>query len=538
LNVRVNGQRRIPGADLLRRSIYYVAEESLDDDTSSPRVLESLLRRIPGADLVRRALSSVTDESLNDDTSSPRVLESLLHVSPQQAVDAVRLACAEVVKRSPAALLTMESADRYRTGLLNGADDGSLFDSHRLRTILAPVLNLRISIADQQTVAQVLMEGIDQERSDAMIVEDLIVALQPDEVEVQMPRAYLKQITLGTSERQPSGFSEARDNLFYELGVRYPSFHFAATEDLAPDTLRFKINHLTTLPVRGLRSDECLVVGRTDLLELLSGIQGHPAIHPADATSCTIIQAEDADRARQLGLTTWNQMDHLIEVLSSTLRANAALFLDRDVVDSYLGELESSFPKLVAVARAHIPPPLMTQTLRLLLAEELSIRDLHQILQSMIDFHLDDSKYDIIDIDLIAHGVPDDKWMSDPVYLTSFVRTKRKRYITYKYGRGRNTLGVYLLEPGVEGLLANPLMMTTEAFLAGLDPHGRDQILAAVEAGIGGLPTTAQTPVVLTTSSVRPIFRELIAQEFPDVAVISYQELQPDIDVEPIARLG
>jgi type III secretion protein V len=99
-------------------------------------------------------------------------------------------------------------------------------------------------------------------------------------------------------------------------------------------------------------------------------------------------------------------------------------------------------------------------------------------------------------------------------------------------------LVVYLLGSEIESLLANQEQTLPTAFLAQLQLEDRDRILTAVRAEFGALPVTAQDPVVLTISSVRPIFRRLIATEFPRVATICYQEISPDMNIQPMRRIS
>ena len=52
------------------------------------------------------------------------------------------------------------------------------------------------------------------------------------------------------------------------------------------------------------------------------------------------------------------------------------------------------------------------------------------------------------------------------------------------------------------------------------------------------LPPSAQQPVVLTTMEIRRYFRKLVELEFPHLAVLSYQELSPEMNIQPIARIS
>jgi type III secretion protein V len=62
--------------------------------------------------------------------------------------------------------------------------------------------------------------------------------------------------------------------------------------------------------------------------------------------------------------------------------------------------------------------------------------------------------------------------------------------------------------------------------------------LTVVRDEVGNLPPTAQNPVILTTQEVRLRLRKEVAHEFPHLNVLSYQELSPDMNIQPIARIS
>ena len=52
------------------------------------------------------------------------------------------------------------------------------------------------------------------------------------------------------------------------------------------------------------------------------------------------------------------------------------------------------------------------------------------------------------------------------------------------------------------------------------------------------MPAGAKPPVILTISEVRRYFRKIIELEFPQLAVLSYQELAENLRIQPIARVS
>jgi type III secretion protein V len=125
----------------------------------------------------------------------------------------------------------------------------------------------------------------------------------------------------------------------------------------------------------------------------------------------------------------------------------------------------------------------------------------------------------------IETGMPADR---DPVVdLIECVRVSLRRYISHKYTRGAATLVVHLVDPDLEQRLGDPAPLTADE---------RARLLAAVAAE---MPETliAPLPVILTTASLRARLRREIHREFPRLAVLSYQELSPDMNIQPLSRI-
>ena len=77
---------------------------------------------------------------------------------------------------------------------------------------------------------------------------------------------------------------------------------------------------------------------------------------------------------------------------------------------------------------------------------------------------------------------------------------------------------------------------STGSFLS-LDPHISHDILDAIRREIANLPASAQKPVVITDMELRRFVRRMVELEFPALSVLSYQELAPELNVQPVGRI-
>ncbi|MBI2378522.1 MAG: type III secretion system export apparatus subunit SctV [Deltaproteobacteria bacterium] len=308
-----------------------------------------------------------------------------------------------------------------------------------------------------------------------------------------------------------------RDGLFYELGVRFPGIRVRGNEsDMPAGSYLIMINEIPL--VMGTVSLEKVLVNDTAERLRLLNIEGEAATNPANGNECAWIDAQYKDVAEQAGLTTWDASGYIVLHLSSVLRKNASEFVGIQEVMNMLEQLEQAFPALVKETVPKVVSPFqLTDILRRLVEEEISIRDLRSILQSLAEWGQ------------VEH---------DTVMLTEYVRSALKRYISHKYTRGQNTLIVYLLDPQIEETVRSSIQHTSSGSYLALEPEITQEILSAVRTEVGSLPPTAQNPVILTTMEIRRYFRKLVELEFPHLAVLSYQELSPDMNIQPIARIS
>lgn len=332
-------------------------------------------------------------------------------------------------------------------------------------------------------------------------------------------------------------FSMLQDGLFFELGIVLPQIHLTIDESLKTNQFRFKLNNREYQPLVGLESDEFLVNDVVNRLKLLN-IEGKEAINPANGSKCAIVREEKDSSAicRQAGLTTWGPVGFLVLALSAEIRKNAAQFQTQQVTGYLLSILQTLSPELVTAVANRFPAEQIRLILRDLLDEEISIRDLRRILESLLSIN------GTTDVDLrryIVFAPPaeglcpvtddvDDLTIAD---YSSYVRMSLKKYISHKYTKGAEALIVYLLDPELEKRLSNlgaqPLTMEENI-----------RLMAAVKSVLQNLPATAQNAVILTAMDVRKTVRKLIENDFPNLAVLSYQELVPDISIQPIALIA
>ena len=113
-----------------------------------------------------------------------------------------------------------------------------------------------------------------------------------------------------------------------------------------------------------------------------------------------------------------------------------------------------------------------------------------------------------------------------------------RRYISFRYAGIRETLFVYMLDPEIEDVIRGAIRRTTTGTYLSLDPNIAHDILEAIRREIENVPPTAQKPVIITDAEVRRFVRKMVELEFPELTVLSYQELASELNIQPVGRIS
>jgi type III secretion protein V len=113
-----------------------------------------------------------------------------------------------------------------------------------------------------------------------------------------------------------------------------------------------------------------------------------------------------------------------------------------------------------------------------------------------------------------------------------------KRFISFRHTAGRGSLFVHLLDPEIEDVIRGAIRHTSTGSFLSLDPATAHDIIAALRGEIGRVAPTAQKPIVITDMELRRFVRKMVELEFPTLSVLSYQELPPELNVQPVSRIS
>lgn len=305
-----------------------------------------------------------------------------------------------------------------------------------------------------------------------------------------------------------------RQALYADLGVRFPGVH-VRTDSPILEADEYSI-HLNEVPiVRGKVLDGYVLTNESEV-----NLQRYNLPYQTYKNSLGLpslwVEAKNSELLTKAGIKFWGALEVMILHLSYFFRHYANEFVGIQEVKSMIEFVEKSFPDLVKEVTRLIPLQKMTDIFRRLIQEQVSVKDLRTILEALSEWAQTEK---------------------DTVLLTEYVRSSLKRYISYKYSQGQSVLSVYILDPEIEDMVRGAIKQTSAGSYLALDPDSVQLILQGVRTTVAPPPPGGQPPVVLTAIDVRRFVRKLIEMEFSDISVLSYQEIIPEIRIQPLGRI-
>ena len=122
----------------------------------------------------------------------------------------------------------------------------------------------------------------------------------------------------------------------------------------------------------------------------------------------------------------------------------------------------------------------------------------------------------------------------DTDILTEYVRQSLKRAISNKYFGDNEMTMVITLDPKVEQMIMGSIKQTEQGAYISLDPAITKKILKSTEVEIKKLENKGQAPIIITSPIVRMYFKKLTSDYFKDLIVISYNEIDSDIELKSV----
>ncbi|MED4157747.1 flagellar biosynthesis protein FlhA [Shouchella clausii] len=301
-----------------------------------------------------------------------------------------------------------------------------------------------------------------------------------------------------------------RKQMALELGSVIPVIRIRDNISLEPNSYTIKVKG--TVVAKGeVLLDHYMAMSTGEQDDSIIGIE---TIEPAFGLPALWVDEDMRDRADMAGYTVVDPPTVISTHLTEVLKAHAHELLGREETKQLIDHLKESYPTLVEEVT---PNPLTTgdiqKVLRNLLREQLSIRNLPVIFEALADYG---------------------PLTKDMNIVTEYVRQALSRQITTQLTNGGNELFVITLAAAVEKKIADAIGQNENGSFLALAPADSQAILQNTAKEVQKVAELGRQAVILCSPAVRMHMRQLIERHLPHVPVVSYNELEPDVEVQSV----
>ncbi len=245
-------------------------------------------------------------------------------------------------------------------------------------------------------------------------------------------------------------------------------------------------------------------------------IDGIETIEPAYGIKGKWITENEKELAEVYGYTVIDALSVIVTHMSEVIKKHMHELLSRQDINTLLENVSKSNPAIVDDVIPNIISIADFQKILInLLNEGIPIRDLESILETLGD-----------------HGLN----IKDTDMLTEYVRQKLKRTITRKYTDG-NSIKVIALDQEIENIILNSAKKNEHGTYLAIDPQVVQTIVEKVTEQIEKLKEIIDHSIILTSPIVRIYFKRLIEQFLADLTVLSFNEIDTNIQIQVIGMI-
>ncbi|WP_027090855.1 flagellar biosynthesis protein FlhA [Cohnella thermotolerans] len=243
-------------------------------------------------------------------------------------------------------------------------------------------------------------------------------------------------------------------------------------------------------------------------------VTGIETKEPAFGLPALWIDEATKERAELAGYTVVDPPSVVATHLTEVIKKYAHELIGRQETKALIDSVKESHATLVEEL---IPSTLsigdVQKVLSKLLKEKVSIRDLVTIFETLADYG---------------------KYTKDPDVLTEYVRQALSRQITQQFAQPNEPLKVITVSPTIEKKIAEAVQQSDQGSYLALDPASSQTIFQRISEQVNRVVQLGQQPIILTSPTIRMYMRQMLERTMQDIPVLSYSELEPNIEVQSV----
>ncbi len=358
--------------------------------------------------------------------------------------------------------------------------------------------------AAQEEEAKELLQEVQEESE-----EDFIA--QPETLTFEIGYGLIPLVDEEKGGELLKRIKSLRKQLSKELGIMVPLIHIKDNLELKSGEYRILLKGVEIARYE-VMTGKMLAI---DTGQTKGKVEGIETTEPTFGLKAYWIDESQKDKAKLLGYTVVDIPTVIITHLSEIIKQNAYEILGRSETKEIVEKLAQRYPIVKEIVPEQVSYSILHRVLQNLLKENIPIKDLLTIIESLSD-NIEKTQ--------------------DPEILTELVRESLSRLITSMYAKD-GILYALTLDPESEEKLYEKIK-EYGGNLPPIDPAKLQQFIMQISSNIEKFVIEQRTPVLLTSPNVRRYVRRIIEPYLANVVVLSYNEVDPKTKLKIISKVS
>jgi len=390
-----------------------------------------------------------------------------------------------------------------------------------LPTIPMWIVAVALMIIGYMTNRRILREAVVEEKEEEVEKaeeirkpESVTALLQVDPIELEFGYGIVPMVDVSQGGDLLDRVVMIRRQCAIDMGVIVPAIRLRDNIQLATNAYSIKIKGVE-IAKGEVMADHLLALSSGEVEEEIYGI---PTVEPTFGLPALWIPKSDREEAEIMGYSTVDPPSVIATHLTEIIKRFGHELLNRQQVQTLIDNLKKSQPALVD----EVVPKMFSlgeiqKILANLLSENIPIRDMASIMEALSDYG---------------------NLTRDPDMLTEYVRQTLRRSISKRF-IPEDVAYAITLDPSLEQLILDSTKQSEHGSYLAIEPFQVHSIFDRLRAIIENMKNKGRTPVILTSPLVRRQFRKISEQISPELAVLSYNEIDSGVEVlsEGVVRL-
>ncbi|MCL2078483.1 MAG: flagellar biosynthesis protein FlhA [Oscillospiraceae bacterium] len=336
--------------------------------------------------------------------------------------------------------------------------------------------------------------------------ESVTALLQVDPIELEFGYGIVPMVDVTQGGDLLDRVVMIRRQCAIDMGVIVPAIRLRDNIQLGTNEYSIKIKGVE-IAKGEIMADHLLALSSGEVEEEIYGI---PTVEPTFGLPALWIPKSDREEAEIMGYSTVDPPSVIATHLTEIIKRYGHELLNRQQVQTLIDNLKKVQPALVD----EVVPKMFSlgeiqRILANLLSENIPIRDMASIIEALSDYG---------------------SLTRDTDMLTEYVRQTLRRSISKRF-IPEDVAYAITLDPSLEQLIIDSTKQSEHGSYLAIEPVQVHSIFDKLRSIIENMKNKGKTPVILTSPLVRRQFRKITEQISPELAVLSYNEIDSGVEV-------